>query len=139
MHGTAELDAVLEAAPLDPFKLNEALEVLRRYSLVRRDASAHMLSIHRLVQIVLKESMDEQTQRAWAERTVRAVNAAFPETGDSPGEKRQYYVQYYVPHVQECALLITRYQLYFPEAARLLYQAGTFLYFHGFYPQSQPL
>jgi len=137
--GASELGAIPGAEASDPFKLNEALEVLRRYSLVRRNGSIHMLSIHRLVQIVLKESMDQQTQRAWAERTVRAVNRAFPEAGDSPGEKQQYYVQYYVPHVQECAMLITQYQLYFPEAARLLYQAGAFLHFHGFYPQSQSL
>jgi tetratricopeptide (TPR) repeat protein/transcriptional regulator with XRE-family HTH domain len=137
--GTSELGAVPGAEASDPFKLNEALGVLLRYSLVRRDASAHTLSIHRLVQIVLKESMDEETQRTWAERTVRAVNAAFPEADDSPGEKQQYYLQYYVPHVQECAMLITQYQLYFPEAAGLLHQAGAFLHFHGFYPQSQSL
>jgi tetratricopeptide (TPR) repeat protein len=139
MHGAAELGTVPGAEARDSFKLNEALEVLRRYSLVRRNGSTHMLSIHRLVQIVLKESMDQETQRAWAERTVRAVNAAFPETGDGPGEKQQYYLQYYVPHVQECAMLITQYHLYFPEAARLLHQAGAFLHFHGFYPQSQSL
>ena len=137
--GAAELGAVPGAAAADPFKLNEALEVLRRYSLVRRDASTHMLSIHRLVQTVLKESMDQETQRAWAERTVRAVNAAFPEDDYGAGKNRQYYLQYYLPHVQECATLITQYQLHFPEAAQLLYQAGAFLYFHGFYPQSQSL
>ncbi len=131
--GATELGAVPGAAAADPFKLNEALEVLRRYSLVRRNGSTHILSIHRLVQTVLKESMDQETQRAWAERTVRAVNAAFPET-DSGTDANQ---QDYLPHVQGCATLITQYHLHFPEAARLLYQAGAFLYVHGLYPQSQ--
>ena len=133
--GSAELGTALGVEALDPFKLNEALEVLRRYSLVRRNAGIHVLSIHRLVQVVLKESMDQQTQRAWAEHTVRAVNAAFPEVNYSSGTNHQHYL----PHVQECATLITQYQLHFPEAARLLYRAGAFLYFHGFYPQSQSL
>ena len=133
--GAGELGAVLGAVAADPFKLNEALEVLRRYSLVRRDGSRHMLSIHRLVQTVIKESMDHETQRTWAERTVRTVNAAFPEIDDSPGEKQQYYM----PHVQECVMLITQYQLSFSEAAHLLHQAGAFLHFHGFYLQSQSL
>jgi tetratricopeptide (TPR) repeat protein/transcriptional regulator with XRE-family HTH domain len=137
--GAAELGAALGAAAAEPFKLNEALEVLLRYSMVRRNGSRHMLNIHRLVQTVLKESMDRETQRAWAERTVRAVNAAFPEAGDGPGEKQPYYLQYYVPHVQECSMLITQYHLYFPEAARLLHQTGAVLHFHGFYPQSQSL
>jgi tetratricopeptide (TPR) repeat protein/transcriptional regulator with XRE-family HTH domain len=135
--GSAELGAIPGAAAADPFKLNEALEVLRRYSLVRRDGSRHMLSIHRLVQTVIKESMDHQTQRTWAERTVRTVNAAFPEADDSPGEKQQYCLQYYVPHVQECAMLITQYRLSSPEAGHLFHQAGAFLHFRGFYPQSQ--
>src|SRR5204863_2916504 len=46
--GVAELGVVLGAAAADPFKLNEALGVLRRYSLVRRNGSTNMLSIHRL-------------------------------------------------------------------------------------------
>src|SRR5205823_6106251 len=71
------------------------------------------------------------------ERAMRTINAAFPEADDSPGEKQQYSLQYYAPHVQECAMLITEYQLYSPEAARLLHQSGALLYFHGFYPQSQ--
>jgi tetratricopeptide (TPR) repeat protein/transcriptional regulator with XRE-family HTH domain len=137
--GAAELGAVLGAAAADPFQLNEALAVLRRYSLLQRTSSTHMLSIHRLVQAVLKESMDQQTQRAWAERTVRAVNAAFPEADDGPDEKQPYYLQYYVSHVQECAMLIKEYHLYFPEAARLLFQAGVFLHFHGLYAQSHSL
>jgi tetratricopeptide (TPR) repeat protein/DNA-binding XRE family transcriptional regulator len=133
--GAAELGAVLEVTVSDPFKLNEALEALRRYSLllVRRMGNTRLLSIHRLVQTVLKESMDQQTQRVWAERTVRAVNAAFPEADYSTGEHHWSYL----PHVQECATLISQYQLHFPEAAQLLYQAGAFLYVHGFYPQSQ--
>ncbi len=131
----AELGIVLGATATDPFKLNEALKVLRRYSLVKRNGNTHMLSIHRLVQTVLKESLDQETQRAWAERTVRAVNAAFPE-GYYDTDKNH---QNYLPHVQECATLIEHYHLYFPEAAQLLFQAGAFLYFHGFYPQSQSL
>src|SRR3981081_1148182 len=77
--GAAELGPILGAATADPFKLDEALEVLRRYSLVRRNGSTHMLNIHRLVQTVHRDSMDQEIQLAWAERTVRAINAAFPE------------------------------------------------------------
>jgi tetratricopeptide (TPR) repeat protein/transcriptional regulator with XRE-family HTH domain len=135
VRGAAELGAVLGVTARDPLQLDAALEVLHRYSLVRRDSSAHLLSIHRLVQIVLKENMDQETQCAWAERTVRAVNTAFPDANDGPGAAHQPYL----PHVQECAALITEYHLYFPEATRLLFQAGVFLHFHGLYPQSQAL
>ena len=134
MRGAAALGAALRAVASDPFKLNEALEVLRRYSLVRRDGSTHTLSIHRLVQSVLKDNMDQETQRLWAERTVRVVNAAFPDANNYGADTNN---QDYLPHAQECAALITQYHLSFSEAAQLLYRAGAFQYFHGFYPQSQ--
>ena len=137
IRGAAELDATTSAVITDAFRLNEMMEMLRKYSLVRRNSSTHMLSIHRLVQTVLKENMDQETQHAWAERTVRVVNAAFPEGDYDTGVNHQYYLQYYLPHVQVCATLIEQYHLYFPEAAQLLYQTGVFLYMHGFYPQSE--
>ena len=137
--GAAELGPILGAVVADGFKLNETLNILRRYSLVRRDRSTHMLSIHRLVQTVHRDSMDQETQSIWAERTVRAINAAFPEIDYGSSENHQYYLQYYLPHIQGCATLIAQYDLHFPEAAHLLYRAGIFLYFHGFYPQSQSL
>jgi tetratricopeptide (TPR) repeat protein/transcriptional regulator with XRE-family HTH domain len=134
--GAAELGDLPGAAVRNLFKLNEALEVLRRYSLVRRDADTHQLTIHRLVQIVHRESMDHETQRAWAERTVRVVNAAFPpEASYSTGA----HYKDYLPHAQECARLIEQYHLSFPKAAQLLFQAGAFSYFYNFYAQSQAL
>ncbi len=133
--GAAALGELPGAGMRDPYQLNEALEVLRRYSLVRRDGSSHTLSIHPLVQTVLKDSLDQETQRTWAERTVRVVSAAFPETDQGKGVNRQAYL----PHVQECAALIEQHHLYFPEAGRLLFQAGAFLYYHGFHPQSESL
>jgi tetratricopeptide (TPR) repeat protein/transcriptional regulator with XRE-family HTH domain len=134
--GAAALDTILADIATDPLRFNEALNVLRQYSLVQRNSKTHTLSIHRLVQTVIKESMEQQDQRLWAERTVRAVNAAFPDAKDfSAGANNQEYV----PHAQECAALIERYQFTFPEAAQLLYRAGMLQYTYGFYPQSQSL
>jgi tetratricopeptide (TPR) repeat protein/transcriptional regulator with XRE-family HTH domain len=133
MQGIAQMDADSTTDASDPFRLNQALEVLRRHSLVRRDLSTHTLSIHRLVQTVLKDNMDQDTQRVWAERAIQAVNAAFPNVGSDEGQHQQYYL----PHIQECSALISQYHLDSQEAANLLFRAGDFLYFHGFYAQSQ--
>lgn len=122
------------ASIADPLQFNETLGVLLKYSLIQRNASTHTLSMHRLVQTVLKDSMDDQTQRAWAERTVLTVNAAFPDA-DSGNADAHY--QSYIPHIQQCATLIEHHHLYSPEAARLLFNAGTFQSFHGFYPEAQ--
>lgn len=131
--GSAAMDAPL-AIIADPLQFQETLGVLHRYSLIQRNPGAHTLSIHRLVQTILKDSMDDQTQRAWAERTVLTLNAAFPDA-DSGNTDAHY--QSYIPHIQQCATLIEHHHLYSPESARLLFQAGAFQFIHGFYPQSQ--
>lgn len=134
--GAAALDIALAEIAADPFRFNEALRILLQYSLVRRDRDAHTLNMHRLVQTVIKENMDQETRRIWAERTVRVVNAAFPDAKDFGADTNK---QEYMPQAQECATLIAHYQFTFPEAAQLLYGAGNFQYFYGFYPQSQSL
>src|SRR5260370_2521176 len=76
--GAVELGPTLHSIASDPLKVNEAIELLLRYSLIRRTPEVKSLSIHRLVQAVLKDGMNKDKQRLWAERTIRAVNRAFP-------------------------------------------------------------
>lgn len=70
-----------ELAPLadDPSQLDQAIVVLRSLSLVQRQAESSTLSLHRLVQTVLREHMSEQEQLLWLKRAARALNAVFPE------------------------------------------------------------
>ncbi len=133
--GAAAIDTPL-ATIADPLQFQETLGVLFRYSLIQRNANTHTLGIHRLVQTILKDSMDAQTQRVWAERTVLAVNAAFPDANSGAADP---HYQSYIPHIQQCSTLIERHHLYSPESTRLLSQAGYFQSVHGFYPQAQLL
>jgi tetratricopeptide (TPR) repeat protein len=134
--GAEYLDAQLQATARDPLALNKAIMVLRAYSLVSRDSTTHTLTIHRLVQAVLKESMDEQSRREWAKRTVRAVNLAFPDVADIALWEQ---CERYLPHALVCATLIGEYTLAFPEVARLLNQTAYYLYSRAQYPQAEPL
>ncbi len=133
--GAAELGPVLSPIAGDPLLLNEAIQVLRRYSLVRRDPEMKLLNVHRLVQVVLKDSLDRQTQRLWAERVVRAVNAAFPEITFATWSRCEGCL----PHAHACAALIDEYHFIFPEAARLLDQAGWYLRERGLGEKAEPL
>ena len=135
--GAPDLGPVLQSIASDPFNLNEAIGALLSFSFVHRDPAAKTLSIHRLVQAVLKDGdgMDESTQRMWAERTVRAVNRTFPNVEFTTWP----YCQRYLPHAQVCAAYIERWNMAFPEAARLLNQAGTYLRERAQYKQAEPL
>jgi tetratricopeptide (TPR) repeat protein len=100
-----------------------AIGVLHDYSLVQRNAEAQTLTVHRLVQAVFKEAMDATTSQLWAMRTVNAVNAAFP-----PVEHHLWpECDRLLPHALLGVELMERYQFTFPEATRLLNQAGFYL------------
>jgi tetratricopeptide (TPR) repeat protein/transcriptional regulator with XRE-family HTH domain len=132
--GASELGPTLEPIAKDPLAFDDALAILRTYSLVRRNPEAKTLTIHRLVQAVLKERMDEDTQRTWAERAVRVVNHAFP---DVSALSTWPTCRRYLPHAQVCAEHIEHWEMDFPEATRLLHQTGTYLRERARYIQAE--
>lgn len=131
--GARELGPVLQPVASDSFLLNEAIQVLRRYSLIKRDPEERVLNVHRLVQVVLKENLDQEAKQQWAVRTVRVVNAAFPKASFHAWMRCERYL----PHVQACAELIEEHRLNFSEGARLLQQAGVYQRERGIYGQAE--
>ncbi len=129
----SHLGASLAEAVRDPFSFHEMLQLLRRYSLVKRDADAKLLNLHRLVQVVLKESLSQEVRRLWAARAVRFVNAVFPEVSFDIWARCELCLS----QVQVCAEWIEEYELAFPEAVRLLHQAGCYLRERGLYQRAE--
>ena len=121
--GALEPASTLQLLAADLFELNAAIEEILKYSLLRRDPSAKTLNIHRLVQAVLKDEMEDRVQRWWAECVVRTVNHALPNV------EFQTWVRYekLFSQIQVSHTLIKAWDLEFPEAARLLDQAGEYL------------
>jgi tetratricopeptide (TPR) repeat protein len=135
MKGANELGEQLEPIAADETRLDEAIGTLRRFSLVQRNSEKKVLFMHRLVQAVLKASMTDELQRQWAERTVRAVNDAFPVVEVATWLQCERLL----PHALACAELINEYTLALPQAALLLNQTGYYLYEHAQYEQAKPL
>ncbi len=133
--GAPELGPVLQPVATDPFELNDAIGELLKFSLVQRDSAANTITIHRLVQTVVRAGMDEATRRLWAERTVRAVSRALPDFELTV----QHVYQRFLPQIQACMALIEQLHMVFIEAAQLLYQIGFYLGKHAQYEQAEPL
>jgi len=115
------LAAKLAEASENPLVLDELLSPLLRFSLIRREDEKRTYSIHPLVQEVVRDGLSKQDQRAWAERIVRTVYAAFPDLmkfKDWPSFDR------FLPHSLACAGLIEFWDLEFADAALLLDEAG---------------
>ncbi len=136
LDSASKLGPRLKGIANDASLLDEAISTLFRFSLVKRNRDETTLSVHRLVQAVLRNSMDTQTQQRWAERTIRAINHAFPDAKDYRNWPRS---QRYLPHAQACVTLIIAWQFAFPEAGRLLNQVGYYLDNHAQYAEAELL
>ena len=128
----------LQQAVTDLFTFNQMIEELLKFSLVKRLSETHMLSIHRLVQVVQMDLMDQEEQRHWAERVIRAVNAVFPL---DPQKEMSTWPQClrYLEQAQACDRLIQQHAFVFSEAADLLERVATYLREHASYALAEPL
>ncbi len=134
IEGAPELGSTLQPVAVDQNQLNTAMAELLKYSLVRRNHD-QTLTIHRLVQAVLRDGMNEHTQRVWAERAVRVVNMAFPKVEFATWQRCQQHL----PQALICDELIEQNGLTFPEAAYLLDRVGFYLHTQGQYKQAEML
>jgi tetratricopeptide (TPR) repeat protein len=135
IESAVDLGPTLEPVAADPTMLNTAIRELLKYSLVHRDSETNTLSVHRLVQEVIKDQMDEEMQHLWAERTVRAVSNVFPH----PEYTNWDICSRYLIHAQLCNFLIEQWELLFTEAATLLNRLGYYLWQRGEYEQVESL
>jgi tetratricopeptide (TPR) repeat protein/transcriptional regulator with XRE-family HTH domain len=136
--GATYWPTLLQQAVTDPLAFDQVLEALLRFSLVKRLAEDHLLSIHRLVQVVQMEMIKPEEQRQWAEQVVHAINSLFPR---QPREDVRSWPQClrYLEQVQACATLIEEHGVRLAEAADLLDRAGTYLRVHASYPLAEAL
>jgi tetratricopeptide (TPR) repeat protein len=133
--GAEHLGALLHLVARDPLALNQAIAVLRAYSLVHRDVATKTLNVHRLVQAVLMDRMDAETHRLLAQRTVLAVSEAFPNVEFTSWERCERCL----PSALACATLIEQYHFTFSAAARLLSNTGGYLRGHAHYDEAEVL
>ncbi len=132
--GASELGSLLEPLVSDPLALDDALTTLRTYSFLCRGVEPRTLTIHRLVQAVLKDKMDEGTQYFRAEQVIRVVNQGFP----NPRNVINWSAcQHYLPHAQVCVAAVQQWNIISSEATHLLQKVGVYLLQRAHYDQSE--
>jgi len=131
--GAFQLGPVLSTLDEDPLAFNDAIAELLNYSLIRR--TDHILTIHRLVQLMLKKGMNQDTQHTWAQRAVLVINYLFP----SPDYENWSLCFALLPQAKNSAALIEQWSIESVEAARLLNDVGIFLENQGEYKEAHGL
>ncbi|GHO54458.1 tetratricopeptide repeat protein [Ktedonobacter robiniae] len=116
-----------------PEQLNTSMSIIGRYSLLHRNPDTQTLTIHRLVQAVLKDSMSKKMQHLWAERAVQAVGSVFPSVDVDTWEQCRRYLS----HARTCISLIRNYSLLTQETAKLIDKVATYDKDHALYTEAE--
>jgi tetratricopeptide (TPR) repeat protein len=133
--GASELGPVLGPVAEDPISFNKVIGDILKFSLIHRDMNNKTLDIHRLVQAVIRKSLNDETQNNWIGRLVRAMNRVLPDVKFETWSQCDRLL----PQAQECASYIFQKNLLLLEGARMLNQTAYYLYDRGRYPDAEPL
>ena len=125
IEGLSYLSAPLQSIASDPLKYDATIAELRRHSLLYRNSSTKTFTIHRLVQAVLRDDMDQALQCKWATWAVQMINHVFPEVEHwiTSNQCQRYFSQ-----AQVAVSLINEWDIRCIEASHLLTQFACYLY-----------
>jgi class 3 adenylate cyclase/tetratricopeptide (TPR) repeat protein len=113
----------------------ELLRPLARYSLVRVDPAEREYGVHRLVQEIVRAALGDTECRAYVDRAVTALDAAFPPAEFASWARSDALV----PHVVSVMAWGEYYDVRPTRAAELLNKAGRYLLQRGRYAESVAL
>ena len=131
--GATHIPKRLAKAVTNPLTLDQLIGPLLHYALMQREGNT--LTMHRLVQSVLRNRLNSATQRRWAKRAVQIINQAFPESEFTNWTRCEQLL----PHAQICVKWIKQWELTSEESGYLLNGIGLYLYHRGAYTETEPL
>ena len=135
MAGAPHLGPELGPILTDPYQFDLVLAAVRSASLIARAPETKTLSLHRLVQGVLRDQMEPDETRRWSEWVVRMLNAAFPPVTFAVWAQCERYIV----HVLACLPLLEQLGNTLPEAGEVLFKAGSYLLARGRLGEAEPL
>ena len=126
VEGAEHLPQSLAAMVQDPVALNDALAVLRCYSLM--EVAGDALAVHRLVQAVVRDRLNKKGKEQWAGAAVTMMGSAFPGGNFDLKPETWPWCGRLLPHALSATGHAEVLQLILPAAGRLLNQAGVYLW-----------
>ncbi|MDO9533495.1 MAG: FxSxx-COOH system tetratricopeptide repeat protein, partial [Deltaproteobacteria bacterium] len=125
VEGAEHVPQPLATMVQDPVALNDALAVLRRYSLMEVGDDA--LAVHRLVQAVVRDRLKKKGKEQWAGAAVDLLNEVY--SGDFHSQvDRWLWWGRILPHALSAVGYAENFRFVLDTAARLINQAGFYLY-----------
>jgi class 3 adenylate cyclase/tetratricopeptide (TPR) repeat protein len=126
---------VLPEGLRDAFDRDTAIEALGRFSLARIEPDS--LTVHRLVQAVTRDGLDEASARSHAEMAVRLVDAALPRPLLEHAHRSA--VARLLPHTLAAAEAAERFEVGLAAAGAVLNDVGAYLREGAAWSEAEPL
>ena len=133
--GSAYLGSCLSVIGTDEHAWNTTIGVILRYSLIHRSVTKCTLSVHRLVQAVIRDAMEEKSKQQWSEAVLKAMNHVFPLVEFETWANCEKLL----PQVLACSTIIEEYGIALQEGVALLQRASGYLFRRGQYEQAELL
>ncbi|MCG7849915.1 MAG: tetratricopeptide repeat protein, partial [ANME-2 cluster archaeon] len=121
--GKEHLLEPLASAMADQLIMNRAVRSLSRYSLI--ESKDENLSVHRLVQVVVRDRLDEDDKKDWAAIALNLVNEVFPYESDDV--RTWPLCSLLMPHALVAASHAETLEVAPGETGYILNQIGTYL------------
>src|SRR6266487_2344504 len=117
--GGTYLGSALRSLSADHLEYHNVIKALREFSLIYLHVGKKSLSVHRLVQSVLRDAMPTEVKKQWLEKAIIALNTALT-------QQQSHWSQsdVYLSHALACAEMIRQDEIVSPEGMILLVITG---------------
>jgi tetratricopeptide (TPR) repeat protein len=126
----------VSSSEIHQLRFNEAIGSLLHFSLVRRNADAHTITVHRLIQSVIRDNLLPEQQAEWIHCVVHLLSEAFPPAVEVTSWP---LCEKLLPHALLCAHWIEQAHITSMKAASLLNAIGYYLNMRARYDIAKPL
>lgn len=127
--------SLLSAAVKDDLEFDDAVAALRRYGLI--ETTEQSISIHRLLQKIVRDRLDPETQREGGAEALRLVRYRFP---PQPEDYREWPIcAPLLPHALQAIEHATGLGVAMADVRTLLYSAGVFEFKRGQFERGRNL
>ncbi len=137
--GNMHLSEELRAALSNPHQFQAIFKDLLAYALLRHNTQTETLSMHRLVQTVLKEKLSEEAQGQWIAMLIRMLDQLFCIEQGQMDTGRWSWCEQVLPHAQSVLQEAERLQVVSRELGKLLQKIATYLFQRARYEQAEML
>jgi tetratricopeptide (TPR) repeat protein len=130
-----EIDKTIKTVLTDPLLFDEAVEILRKYSLI--EIQNGNISLHRLVQAVTRDRLAEEEKKRWGKDVLKMNQAVFPEKSEDARFWPECKIL--VPHAMTLLALLDQMKYESEDSAYLLDRIANYLWSQAEYAKAEPL